>query len=901
MPSSSSPTPVPRPDPDALVAQLQAEQAQAARGKLRIYFGSNAGVGKTYAMLAAAQRERQSGRAVLVGLVETHGRAETEQQLHGLRQLSRKPLPYQGRQLPEFDLDGALEQRPDVLLLDELAHSNVPGARHPKRWQDVEELLDAGINVWTTLNVQHLESLNDVVSGIVGIQVHETVPDYIFDDADEVIVVDIPPEELLKRLKAGKVYALEQAERASHNFFRLGNLLALRELALRRTADRVDEDMRDYRRSRAIGDVWPARERLLVGVGGRAGDDALVRQVARLARRLEADWVVVYVDAPARQHRPRAAQERVLKTLALAARFGAETATIPGSDVAQALVDFARERNASHLVLARVDRSQVSRWMPWLPWRAASLPEQIAQRNPNLDVLLLSTAHSKNESTLSAPIAREQGFSFMSYGGATLACLAATGVAELLLNVFDPANVVMLFLLVVVLSALRWGQGPGAWAALVSVLLFDYFFVPPINSFSVNDTQYIFTFCLMLGVALVCGQLMARLRHEARVAAERERRAGALARLARDLSGALKQEQVVQIALGTVSGVFDAQTGLLLPDAAEQLHVAQGSEGNIDISIGRWSMEHGQPAGQGTDTLAASPALYVPVMAPVRARGVLVLQLRAPERLRVPEERRLLDACASQIALALERVHFVEVAQQTQIAMEGERMRNTLLSAVSHDLRTPLTGILGAAQTALPHAAHGPVSDMLVQIRNQAQAMQQLVDNLLAMARLQQGGVHLKREWLPVEELVGSALRQMHERLAGHTVRTALPVDLPLLQVDGVLMERVLVNLLDNAVKYTPHGTPIDISAALNGKDCVLQLRDAGPGLPRHMAADQLFEPFTRGVTESSVSGMGLGLTLAQRIVQAHGGSLQAQPGPDGYGTVFTIRLPVPEQPRLDE
>ncbi len=901
--SSSSPTPVPRPDPDALVAQLQAEQAQAARGKLRIYFGSNAGVGKTYAMLATAQRERQSGRAVLVGLVETHGRAETEQQLHGLRQLPRKPLPYHGRQLPEFDLDGALEQRPDVLLLDELAHSNVPGARHPKRWQDVEELLDAGINVWTTLNVQHLESLNDVVSGIVGIQVHETVPDHIFDDADEVIVVDIPPEELLKRLKAGKVYALEQAERASHNFFRLGNLLALRELALRelalrRTADRVDEDMRDYRRERAIGDVWPARERLLVGVGGRAGDDALVRQVARLARRLEADWVVVYVDAPARQHRPRAAQERVLKTLALAARLGAETATIPGSDVAQALVDFARERNASHLVLARVDRGQVSRWWPWRP---ASLPEQIAQRNPNLDVLLLSTAHSKNESALSSPVAHEKGFSFMSYVGATLACLAATGVAELLLNVFDPANVVMLFLLVVVLSALRWGQGPGAWAALVSVLLFDYFFVPPINSFSVNDTQYIFTFCLMLGVALVCGQLMARLRHEARVAAERERRAGALARLARDLSGALKQEQVVQIALGTVSGVFDAQTGLLLPDAAEQLHVAQGSEGNIDISIGRWSMEHGQSAGQGTDTLAASPALYVPLVAPVRARGVLVLHLRTPDRLRVPEERRLLDACASQIALALERVHFVEMAQQTQIAMEGERMRNTLLSAVSHDLRTPLTGILGAAQTALPHAAPGPVNDMLVQIRNQAQAMQQLVDNLLAMARLQQGGVHLKREWLPVEELVGSALRQMRERLAGHTVRTALPADLPLLQVDGVLMERVLVNLLDNAIKYTPQGTAIDISAALDGKDCVLQLRDAGPGLPRHMAADQLFEPFTRGVTESSVSGMGLGLTLAQRIVQAHGGSLQAQPGPDGCGTVFTIRLPVPEQPRLDE
>lgn len=897
MPSSTPSSAAQRPDPDALVAQLQADRQRAHLGKLRIYFGSNAGVGKTYSMLAAAQRERQAGRKVLVGLVETHGRAETEQQLHDLELLPRRMLAYQGRQLDEFDLDAALQRRPEVLLLDELAHSNVSGSRHPKRWQDVQELLEAGIEVWTTLNVQHLESLNDVVGGIVGIQVHETVPDHIFDDADEVIVVDIPPEELLKRLKSGKVYPLEQAERASRNFFRQGNLLALRELALRRTADRVDEDMRDYRRERSIGDVWPTRERLLVGVGGRAGDDALVRQVARLARRLEADWVVVYVDAPERQHRPRAAQEAVLKTLALAARLGAETATIPGAHVAQALVDFARERNASHLVLARV-HEPLGRW---LRWRAPSLSEQIAALDPGLDVLLLSVKQSKNDSTLRLPVAREKAIPWKGYAGVTLACLAATAVAELLLRVFDPANVVMLFLLVVVLSAVRWGRGPGAWAALLSVLLFDFYFVPPRNSFSVNDTQYLFTFSLMLGVALVCGQLTARLRHEARVAAERERRAGALARLARDLSGALTQEQVTQIALATISGVFDAQTGLLVPDADERLQLAQGSEGQIDTSVGRWSMEHGQMAGHGTDTLAAAPALYVPLMAPVRSRGVLVLQLRAPQKLRVPEERRLLDACASQIALALERVHFVEVAQQTQIAMEGERMRNTLLSAVSHDLRTPLTGILGAAQAALPHAPQGPAHHMLVQIRNQAQALQQLVDNLLAMARLQQGGVQLKREWLPVDELVGSALAQMRERLAAHALQTALPADLPLLQLDAVLMERVLVNLLDNAIKYTPEGTTITVTASVADGDCVLSVQDAGPGLPVHLSPEQLFEPFTRGQAESAVFGMGLGLALAQRIVQAHGGRLRVAAADPGPGTIFSVHLPVPEQPAMDE
>ena len=888
-----------RPDPDALVARLQEEQASAHRGKLRIYFGSNAGVGKTYAMLSAAQREQQTGRSVLVGLVETHGRSETAQQLHNLELLPLSDVAYQGKQLKEFDIDAALARHPDVLLLDELAHSNAPGSRHPKRWMDVDELLDAGIDVWTTLNVQHLESLNDVVSGIVGIKVRETVPDQIFDDADEVVMVDISPDELLRRLKEGKVYQLEQAERASRHFFRRGNLLALRELALRRTADRVEEDMRDYRRERSIGNVWPTRERLLVGVGGRAGDDALVRQVARLARRLEADWVVVYVDAPQRQHRPRSAQAAVLKTLALAARLGAETATIPGADVAQALVTFARERNASHLVLAQVP---LAAWSP-MRWFARSMPDRIAQLDSGLDVLVLSTraAAQAADAPLAASAARRKPVRWAGYVGATAACFAGTVVAELLLQVFDPANVVMLFLLIVVLSALRWGRGPGAWAALLAVLCFDFFFVQPRGSFNIADTQYLFTFALMLGVALVCGQLMARLRHEAQVAAERERRAGALARLARDLSGALTQEQIAEIALTTVSGVFDAKAGLLLPDLDEKLRVVPGSASTMDASLARWAMEHAQMAGRGTDTLAASSALYVPLLAPVRGRGVLVLELRSPERLDVPEEQRLLQACASQIALALERVHFVEIAQQTQIAMEGERMRNTLLSAVSHDLRTPLTSILGAADVAQRHAGSGVTFDMVQQIQRQALSMQQLVDNLLAMARLQQGGVHLKREWWPVEEVIGSALHQLRDWLVDHPVKTELEPGMPMVRLDAVLMERVLVNLVDNAIKYTPAGTPIRVRARTHASQLMLSVEDGGPGLPAHMDPQEVFEPFKRGVVESSVSGIGLGLTLAQRIVQAHGGDIDVETAVPGPGTVFTLRIPLEAPPMLDD
>ena len=889
-----------RPDPDALVARLRQEQAQARRGRLRIYFGSNAGVGKTFAMLAAAQRERHAGRPVLVGLVETHGRKETAQQLQGLEQLPLRELAHQGRALREFDLDAALQRSPAVLLLDELAHSNAPGSRHPKRWQDVEELLDAGIDVWTTLNVQHLESLNDVVGGIVGITVRETVPDQVFDDADEVIIVDISPDELLRRLKDGKVYMLEQAERASRNFFRRGNLLALRELALRRTADRVDEDMRDYRRERSIGTVWPARERLLVAVSGSPGDAALVRQVARMARRFDADWMVVYVDAPRRQHRPRSAQAAVLRTLALAARLGAETATLPGNDVAEALVAFARERNASRLVLAQSPRPL---WSPWR-WWVRSMPDRIALLHPDIDVLVLSGGLRPGQGAAPQepppPPARQRPWPWKGYAGVTLACLAATLLAEQLLRIFDPANVVMLFLLIVVLSSLRWGRGPGAWAALLSVLCFDYFFVPPRGSFHVNDTQYLFTFVLMLGVALVCGQLMARLRHEARVAAERERRAGALARLARDLSGALTQEQVADIALRTVSGVFEAQAGLLLPDENERLRPVEGSACAMDESVALWCMDHGQAAGQGTDTLAAAPARYVPLAAPVRMRGVLVLQLRQPRRLEVPEEQRLLDACASQVALALERQHFVAVAQQTQVAMEGERMRNTLLSAVSHDLRTPLTTILGAAEAARRHVPPGDAADMLEQVSTQAQAMQRLVENLLDMARLQQGGVHLQREWLPLDEIVGSALRQMRARLQSHPVATDVPPELPLLQLDALLMERVLVNLLDNAAKYTPAGTPLGLRARHLGDEVALQVWDAGPGLPAHLPPQALFEPFTRGEAESTVSGIGLGLSLVRSIVEAHGGRIEAAAAQPGPGTVITLHLPVPEQPVLD-
>jgi len=882
-----------RPDPDALLEQLQADEKAAQRGRLRIYFGSNAGVGKTCAMLQAGHRERALGRDLVAGLIETHGRGDTAALLAGLEQLPRHRLAHGDSTLPEFDLDAALARRPAVLLVDELAHSNVPGSRHPKRWQDIEELLGAGIEVWTSLNVQHLESLNDLVSGIIGTRVRETVPDHVFDSAHEVVLIDLAPDELLQRLKDGKVYQGPQADRASRHFFRKGNLLALRELALRRTADRVDAQMRVYRRERSIDTLWAARERLLVGIAGEPSDERLVREAARLAQKLEADWIVVHVESVSTGGMALRRRAAAVKTLALAAEFGADTAILAGIDVAEALVACARERNANRLLLGHRPRRV------WQFWHQ-TVSDRISRHHPQIDQIVIAhgelprAAPSRQEAE--PRLAPGRG---LAYLWATLACFAATAVAALLLQVFDPANVVMLFLLTVVLVALRLGRGPGVWAAMLAVLCFDFFFVQPVLSFTVNDTQYFFTFALMLGIALITGQLTARLRHEARTAAARERRATSLALLARDLSAALTVEQLGAVALRTFSGVFEARVGLALPDADDRVSSMAGSVFPVDESIAQWTYEQGRPAGQGSDTLAAAPGCYFALKAPMRVRGVLVLDLSDAERLKDPDEQRLLEACMSQLAIALERVHFVEVAQSTLVQMEGERMRNTLLAAISHDLRTPLTSIIGAADAAAPHVRDELVGGLLNGIHDQACAMQRLIENLLDMARLQEHGVRLNRQWHSLEEVVGSALRQLREPLARHPVRALLPVDLPLVEIDALLIERVLVNLLDNAAKYTPMDTPIEITASQVDQQIVLEVADSGSGCPAGIVPEQLFEAFSRGQQESAVSGIGLGLALVRRIVEAHGGRVVARPRLP-KGLCFVITLPAGQPPSME-
>ncbi|MEM5459387.1 DUF4118 domain-containing protein [Paraburkholderia phytofirmans] len=908
-----------RPDPDELLDKLQRDEEKRQRGRLKIFFGASAGVGKTYAMLQAARRRHDEGADVVVGIAETHGRTETAALLDGLDVLPLAHIEYRGRKLGEFDLDAALARKPQLILVDELAHSNVQGARHLKRWQDVYELLDAGIDVYTTVNVQHLESLNDVVGQITGIRVWETVPDRVFDRADEVTLVDLPAEELLDRMRDGKVYMPQQAERAVRNFFRKGNLIALRELALRRTADRVDAQMREYRADRSIQRIWQARERLLVCVGPGPEAPMLVRAAARLAASLKADWIAVYVETPALQRLPDARRERTLNALKLAAELGAETATLAAADAAVALIGYAQARNVSKLVAGASARTGVKRWL------RRPLGERIAEKTADLDLTLIrassdrdggehrhllnTTANAWREA-LSA--ARERRSPPRAYGFALLICAAITLLSSQLIDHIDLTNLVMLYLLGVIFAAVRLGRGPGVVLSFMSVAAFDFFFVPPRMSLSVSDTQYLLTFLGMLLTSLVISHLTSSLRREASVARRREQRTGAMYAMARELAAALTTEQIVGIGSRHVSEVFGARVAILLPDSVDQVKqkiedpdAAITLEGEmLDSDVGQWVYDQQKPAGHGTDTLPAAAALYLPLKAPMRTRGVLAVVMRDEGELDVPEQQRMLDAFAAQIALALERVHYVDIARDALVNMESERLRNSLLSAISHDLRTPLTTIVGFSSMLAQAPEAQPNGELVEAIHEEALRMTGIVTNLLDMARLQAGSLQLNQQWTLLEETVGAALRACKRVLANHPVQVKLPADLPLLHLDAVLMERLFSNLFENAAKYTAPATPLTIGAQrldADGKSFVrVTVDDSGPGLPAGMEA-RVFEKFTRGEKESAKPGIGLGLAICRAIVEAHGGTIGAlnRVSADGRveGARFWFTLPVETPP----
>ena len=904
-----------RPDPDELLAAVKAQAARERRGRLKIFFGASAGVGKTFSMLAAAQALRRAGTDVVIGLLETHGRAETAAMLEGLEQLPPLMLDVQGTPVKEFDLDAALKRRPTLFLVDELAHTNAPGARHPKRWQDVDELLGAGIDVYTSLNVQHIESLNDVIGQITGIRVSETLPDTFFETADEVELIDLSPDELLKRLREGKVYIPQQIERALGNFFKKGNLIALRELALRQTADRVDAQMREYRDEKAIAPVWAAGERIVVAIGPDERGEQLVRAAKRLADSIDAEWHAVYVETPRQLRLPQAERDRILGYLRLAEQVGGKTTVLSAANVADELLAFARSQNATRLIMGKPTRTG------WQRLLFGSVVDAITAHLRGLDLQLVGDpergrfvgggfadqlARTKAYLGIDESKAASSKLRWPAYAWAIAICGVATAFAWLLFGRFEATNLVMVYLIGVLVVAYRFGRGPAIVASILSVALFDFLFIPPYYSFAVHDTQYLLTFAVMLLVGLSISSLTASIRLQARVAQHRQTRTEALYTMTRELSRASSLDEVVTIAVQHVARVFEAQAVVLIPNAAGTIAYPQapgiyGSYHGADLGVARWVYANRVAAGLGTNTLQGADALYLPLAAAHKLVGVLAVLPSRRERLLIPEQRHLLETFAAQIAAAAERVQLAADAAKLARQAETESLRNSLLNAISHDLRTPLAVLVGASSSLVDDA--GRLSDaarreLAATIHDEATRMTALVNNLLDMARLESGAVALARQWTPLEEIVGGVLARLKDALASHPVRVNLPPDLPLLNVDPVLIEQLFANLLENAAKYTPAGTPIEISARAATGRVAVEVADRGPGIPVGEEA-RLFDKFYRLQREAAQSGVGLGLAICKAIVAAHGGTISAA-NRAGGGAVIRFELPAGEPPSVE-
>jgi len=899
-----------RPDPDELLARIQADEELAKRAKLKIFFGASAGVGKTYAMLVEAHERKRAGVDVVVGWVETHGRVETAALIDGLEIVPRGTLEYRGARLEEFDLDAALARKPALLLLDELAHTNAPGSRHQKRWQDVQELLGAGIDVYTTLNVQHIESLYDVVAEITGVRQRETLPDSIVDRADEIELVDLPPDDLLQRLREGKVYMPEQAGRAVEHFFRKGNLIALRELALRRVAARVDAQMEHYRRTQGIAKSWAVGGRLVVGVGDPSAAPKLIRAARRLAESLKAEWVAVHVERPGEPARGKE-RDQLLDVLDFASELGAETAILSGPRVVDELIAYARSRNASRIVVGKPTRPR------WLETLLGSVVSTLVRRSQDVDVLVLSAEH-EDAGLQAGTRPPESASRWQPYGQSALTVLVCTALSVIMNPWFERSNLIMVYLLGVMWVAVSLGRGPAVMASFLSVVAFDFFLVPPRFTFAVSDTQYLLTFGVMLLASILIGTLAARLQAQVQAARVGEHRADALAKLSGELVALQDRDRILAALLRHLEDVFESRGVVLLPDARGKLDVAAGDAallgpGAHERGVAQWAFDAGQSAGRGTSTLPGSRCLHLPLRGSSRELGVIALEPRDIRSLMAPDSFRLLRAFGNHAALALERSALADQAEHARVQTETERLRSGLLSSVSHDLRTPLAVITGAASTLLEDEDRLDAvaqREMLRSIADEAGRLNRLVANLLAMTRLEAGALEVRRSWHSLEEVVGAALHRLEPMLGSRPVRVSLLPTLPLVAVDDVLLEQVVFNLVENAVKHAAATSPIEIEARLRDHEVELSIADRGPGLAPG-SEERVFEKFYRGDASRRSGGVGLGLAICRGIVEAHGGRLRAANRPDG-GAIFSFTLPLdtrapviepepaPEPPRVE-
>lgn len=893
-----------RPDPDELLSRISAEEtaekSESSRGKLKIFFGACAGVGKTYSMLSSGKNALSEGIDVVVGLVETHGRDETTKLLEGLPILPPREVQYRGTQIREFDIDAALERKPQLVLVDELAHTNAPGSRHPKRWQDVEELLEAGINVYTTINVQHLESLNDVVARITGIWVKETVPDAIFDKADEISLVDIPSEELLKRLKEGKVYiAAEAKKRAAQNFFKKSNLIALRELALRRTAERVDALMDVYKTKDGGAQGWSGADRILVCIGPDQLSTKLVRVAKRMSGGLKAPWTVIYIENERHYRLSKEGQQAVERTLRLAERMGGKTEIVQGSKASEDILTYARERGITKIIIGKAQRPR------WREIIQGTLADEIIRSAGDIDVYVVTGGPADRRPFASFWQTRT---SLRNYVAAPVMTTFCTLILLPVRSYVDPINLVMAYIIGIVSLALRYGRGPSLVATLLAAFSVNFFLVKPYYTLKITDEQHVITFVVLLLTGVIIGTQTSRLRLQAISARRREKNTATLFAMSRELTANRGKVTLAQVAAQHIADVLDSDVFLWLTDAHDQLATLvteiQEESPNIDPvreeSVARWAFNHRQNAGLGTDTLPSAKALYIPLMGSSGLVGVVGVMPRDETITSYSSDKvELLETFATISASALERAHAAEMMEKTMVESESEKLRNILLSSVSHDLRTPLAAITGAASTLLIEGdkiVEEYRKELLRTVHEEGARLARMVTNLLDVSSLESGSVKLNKEIYFIEELVGSALMRVEQKLSKHKVVTNIEHGLPLLRIDGLLIEQVLINLLENAAEYTPQGSTVTISALTVKPDIHITVADDGPGLPageEERIFDKFYAPPAGSGREARQGG--LGLAICRGIIHAHGGKIWAQNLPE-RGALFTFTLPIRTQ-----
>lgn len=881
-----------RASPDALLALARKE----GRGRLKIFLGAAPGVGKTYAMLAAAQAEKAGGRDVVAGLIETHGRRETERQLEGFDVLPRLPIVYRNQIMKEFDLDAALARKPGLLLVDEFAHTNVPGSRHPKRWQDIDELLATGIDVWTTLNIQHLESLNDVILKITKVRVRETVPDTVFDRADEIILVDFPPDELLKRLAEGKVYVQDTAARAVESFFKPQNLTALRELALRRAAERIDADLVSRMQAHAIEGPWAAGERILACIGPDASSPAVVRTAKRLADLMDAPWLAITVERPA-GGLDDTARLHVDEAMKLAQTLGAETHVLTGNDLPGEVLRFAKFENVTQIVIGRSQSGFVSELL------GRSLPRELTRRAQDIAIHLVT----RQSEAMPAKRRRSAAFALkpLPFIYATLAVAAALGAGKLLTALTPIPNLSMLFLVAVVLMAVNFGIWPAIYASVLSFVTFNFFFIVPLYTFTIAEPYELLALIVFLIVAVITSALGGRVRAQATIAAGRMRATRRLYEFTRRLSGLASFDAVAEGAASEIhTSLGRAVVVLLESDGDLVMTAAWPPEDELDpapMMAARWALTHREPAGADTGTLPTVPWYFVPLQIGDKMLGVIgVARLPGTGPLD-SEARALLNALSEQAAAALERASLSREMVSARTATETERVRNTLLASISHDFRTPLSSILGAATSLIDYGSKlgdAAKQDMLLQIKQETEGLDEMVRNLLAITRIDSGALELRRDWIDLHEIADRVVSAARRRGAQQLFEVMLPADLPLVRADATLVEQAIGNVIGNAIAHTPPQTHVRIEAVVSPGSVALRISDDGPGIPAQ-SLPHIFEKFIKAESlADGGQGTGLGLAIAKGIMEAHGGSVLAESPYDGKaGTRLTLNFPREDMP----